>query len=49
MFYYKEWEFKNDGSFRNARLRLAKGFSYCPEKGSQARKGGYVLNVEPGV
>ena len=38
MFYYKEWEFKNDESFRNARLRLAKGFSYCPEKGSRARK-----------
>ena len=38
MLYYKEWEFKNDGSFRNARLRLAKGFSYCPEKGSRARK-----------
>lgn len=38
MFYYKEWEFKNDGSFRNARLRLAKGFSYCPEKGNRARK-----------
>ena len=38
MFYYKEWEFKNDESFRNARQRLAKGFSYCPEKGSRARK-----------
>ncbi len=38
MFYYKEWEFRNDQSFRNARERLAKGFSYCPEKGSRARK-----------
>lgn len=38
MFYYKEWEFKNDDSFRKARARLAKGFSYCPEKGSRARK-----------
>lgn len=38
MFYYNEWEFKNDESFRNARARLAKGFSYCPEKGSRARK-----------
>ena len=38
MFYYREWEFKNDQSFRNARQRLAKGFSYCPEKGSRARK-----------
>jgi len=38
MFYYKEWEFRNDESFRNARLRLAKGFSYCPDKGSRARK-----------
>ena len=33
MFYYKEWEFKDDESFKNARQRLAKGFSYCPEKG----------------
>jgi len=40
MFYYKEWEFKNDESFKNARQRLAKGFSYCPEKGSRARKRG---------
>jgi len=38
MFYYKEWEFKNDESFKRARLRLAKGFSYCPEKGNRARK-----------
>ena len=38
MFYYREWEFKNDESFRNARARLAKGFCYCPEKGNRKRK-----------
>jgi hypothetical protein len=30
MFYYTEWEFKNDESFQNASKRLAKGF--CPKK-----------------
>jgi hypothetical protein len=38
MFYYNEWEFKNDESFKNARQRLSRGFNYCPEKGSRARK-----------
>jgi hypothetical protein len=38
MFYYKEWEFKNDDSFKNARRRLAKGFSLCPDKGGRKRK-----------
>lgn len=42
MFYSKEWGFKNDGSFRNARLCLA-------EKGHPSRMGAYVLNVEPGT
>jgi len=38
MFYYKEWEFRDDESFKNARQRLAKGFSYCPDKGGRPRK-----------
>ena len=38
MFYYKEWEFRNDESFKNARKRLARGFSYCPEKDGRERK-----------
>jgi hypothetical protein len=38
MVYYKEWRFVNGESFRTARLRLAKGFSYCPEKGMRPRK-----------
>ena len=33
-----EWEFKDDESFKNARQRLAKGFSYCPDKGNRSRK-----------
>ncbi len=31
MFYYTEWEFKDDKSFKKARQRLAKGYSYCPK------------------
>ena len=38
MLYHKEWEFINDDSFKTARKRLAKGFSYCPEKGMRERK-----------
>ena len=38
MVYYKQWEFCNGDSFRTARLRLAKGFAYCPEKGMRPRK-----------
>jgi hypothetical protein len=36
MFYYTEWEFKDDKSFQNARQRLAKGYSYCPKKKEQS-------------
>jgi hypothetical protein len=35
---YKEWQFVNGESFRTARKRLAKGYSYCPEKGMRPRK-----------
>jgi hypothetical protein len=38
MVYYKEWHFVNSHSFRTARLRLAKGYSYDPEKGGRERK-----------
>jgi hypothetical protein len=38
MVYYKQWEFFNSESFRTARLRLAKGFAYGPEKGGRPRK-----------
>lgn len=38
MFYYNEWEFKDDNHFREAYKRLAKGYSYCPEKGGRERK-----------
>jgi len=38
MFYYKEWEFRNDESFKIARMRLATGYSLCPEKGNRERK-----------
>ena len=38
LLYHKEWEFINDDSFKTARKRLAKGFSYCPEKGMRERK-----------
>ena len=38
MVYYTQWEFCNGDSFRTARLRLAKGFAYCPEKGMRPRK-----------
>jgi hypothetical protein len=34
LFYYTEWEFKDDGSFENARQRLAKGFN--PRKRKQS-------------
>ena len=45
LFYYKEWEFKNDESFKNARQRLTKGFRYCPEKGNRDRKRGPKENT----
>jgi hypothetical protein len=38
MVYYKEWQFVNGESFHTARERLAKGFSYGPEKGGLPRK-----------
>jgi hypothetical protein len=38
MVYYKEWSFVNGASFQTARIRLAKGYSYCPEKGGRERK-----------
>jgi hypothetical protein len=38
MVYYKEWQFVNGESFHTARKRLAKGFSYGPEKGGRERK-----------
>ena len=38
MVYYKQWQFFNSESFHTARLRLAKGFAYCPEKGMRPRK-----------
>jgi hypothetical protein len=38
MVYYREWCFINDESFRTARLRLCKGYSYDPEKGGRERK-----------
>jgi hypothetical protein len=38
MVYYKEWSFLNGESFRTARMRLAKGYAYCPEKGMRPRK-----------
>ena len=38
MVYYKEWQFVNGDSFRTARKRLARGFSYGPEKGGRPRK-----------
>ena len=38
MVYYKEWIFVNGSSFQTARLRLAKGYSYSPEKGGRERK-----------
>ena len=38
MVYYKEWSFVNGESFATARARLAKGYSYCPEKGMRPRK-----------
>ena len=45
MVYYKQWEFFNSESFRTARLRLAKGFAYAPEKGGRPRK---IRKVEIG-
>ena len=38
MLYYKKWEFIDDDSFKIAYKRLAKGFSYCPDKGNRERK-----------
>ena len=38
MVFYKEWQFFNSESFHTARLRLAKGYSYGPEKGCRPRK-----------
>jgi len=38
MVYYKQWQFFNSESFHTARMRLAKGYSYCPEKGMRPRK-----------
>jgi hypothetical protein len=38
MVYYKQWSFVNGPSFQTARIRLAKGYSYCPEKGGRERK-----------
>jgi hypothetical protein len=38
MVYYKEWSFVNGSSFQTARIRLARGYSYCPEKGGRERK-----------
>ena len=38
MVYYKQWSFVNGASFQTARIRLAKGYSYCPEKGGRERK-----------
>eukprot|EP00960_Hanusia_phi_P068126 766765-Hanusia_phi.AAC.7 len=38
MFYYKEWIFKNDKSFHQARKRLATGFSCCKGKRPDWRK-----------
>ncbi|NBX18083.1 MAG: hypothetical protein EBR09_12025 [Proteobacteria bacterium] len=38
MVYHNQWEFKNDDSFRSARQRLARSFSYCPDKGGRQRK-----------
>ena len=51
MFYYKEWEFRNDGSFKTARERLAKGYSFCPDKGGRKRKRErtHAPGVQPGV
>ena len=43
----QEWEFKNDQSFQNARQRLAKGFSYCPEKGNRHRKRPHKDDMAP--
>ena len=43
----QEWEFKNDQSFQNARQRLAKGFSYCPEKGNRHRKRPHKDDIAP--
>jgi hypothetical protein len=45
MVYYKEWSFVNGASFQTARIRLAKGYSYCPEKGGRERK---IRRVEIG-
>jgi hypothetical protein len=45
MVYYKEWRFVNGQSFQTARLRLAKGYAYCPEKGGRERK---IRRVEIG-
>jgi hypothetical protein len=38
MVYYNQWQFFNSESFATARMRLAKGYSYCPEKGMRPRK-----------
>jgi hypothetical protein len=38
MVYYKQWSFVNGASFQTARIRLAKGYAYCPEKGGRERK-----------
>mmetsp|Transcript_16531 Transcript_16531/g.37738 ORF Transcript_16531/g.37738 Transcript_16531/m.37738 type:complete len:802 (-) Transcript_16531:918-3323(-) len=35
MFYYREWEFRNDESFRIAKKRLSKGFSQCQKRGEK--------------
>jgi len=32
MFYYREWEFRNDESFQIAKKRLSKGFSQCQKR-----------------
>jgi hypothetical protein len=45
MVYYKEWSFVNGASFQTARIRLAKGYAYCPEKGGRERK---IRRVEIG-
>ena len=47
MFYYKEWEFKNDEAFRKARERLATGFQYNPDKGHRERKRRRVTTQAP--
>jgi hypothetical protein len=47
--YYREWHFRNDDSFRNARKRLLKGFHCCPDKGNRERKRELQKRSEPGA